>query len=84
VLLTGALFYHQKLTRPLMSQISPWYSIRQRDGNIFHDDDQCPRGRAIEEKYRMKGHRCRQRCGACARLRDPATLSIRLAQLTSL
>jgi hypothetical protein len=54
-----------------MAQVSPWYSIRQRDGNVYHDDNQCPVGRAIDEKYRMKGHRCRQRCPACARLREP-------------
>jgi hypothetical protein len=65
-----------------MAQIPPWHSIRQRDGNVYHDDDECPVGKAIEEKYRRMGHRCRQRCRACAKLRDPALHSTRLAKLT--
>jgi hypothetical protein len=67
-----------------MAQISPWYSIRQRDPNVYHDDDQCPLGRQIDQKYRMRGHRCRQRCRACAKLRDPALHSARLAELLPL
>jgi hypothetical protein len=67
-----------------MAQILPWHSIRQRDGNVFHDDDQCPVGKAIDQMYRRPGHRCRQRCRACAKLRDPAQRSTRLAKLTPL
>jgi hypothetical protein len=54
-----------------MAQVFPWHSLRQSDRNVFHDDDQCPVGRQIEEKYRRPGHRCRQRCRVCARLREP-------------
>jgi hypothetical protein len=67
-----------------MAQIPPWHSIRQRDGNVYHDDDQCPAGKDIEQKYRRMGHRCRKRCPACARLRDPALHSARLAKLMPL
>jgi len=67
-----------------MAQISPWHSIRQRDGNVYHDDDQCPVGKAIDQKYRSMGHRCRQRCRVCAKLRDTALDSTRLARLTPL
>ena len=67
-----------------MTQIAPWYSIRQRDGNVYHDDDQCPAAKDIPEKYRRRGHRCRQRCRACAALQDPAAQSQRLAELMPL
>ena len=67
-----------------MAQILPWHSIRQRDGKVFHDDDQCPVAKDIDQKYRRMGHRCRQRCRACAKLRDAAQQSTRLAQLTPL
>ena len=67
-----------------MAQISPWHSIRQRDGNVYHDDDECPVGKGIEEKYRRFGHRCRQRCRACAKLHEPGAHSTRLAKLTPL
>jgi hypothetical protein len=67
-----------------MARIPPWYSIRQQDGNVYHDDNQCPLGREIEEKYRRTGHRCRVRCRACAKLSAPALTSQRLAKLTPL
>jgi hypothetical protein len=67
-----------------MAQTAPWYSIRQRDGLVYHDDDHCPLGREIEEKYRRKGRRCRQQCRACAQLRDPARQAARLAELMPL
>ncbi|HWN19094.1 MAG TPA: hypothetical protein VNO19_09285 [Gemmatimonadales bacterium] len=69
---------------PLMAQISPWYSIRQRDGNVYHDDDQCPVGQQIDSKFRMRGHRCRSLCPACAKLRTAATSAERLAKLIPL
>jgi hypothetical protein len=67
-----------------MAHIPPWYSIRQRDGNVYHDDDQCPVGKEIDSKYRKMGHRCRMRCHSCARLGVPALTSKRLAMLTPL
>lgn len=67
-----------------MAQIAPWYSIRRQDKNVYHDDDHCPVARDISDKYRMRGHRCRQRCRACARLRGPAAESIRRAELMPL
>jgi hypothetical protein len=67
-----------------MAQIPPWYSIRQRDRNVFHDDDQCPVGKEIDPKYRKTGHRCRTRCPACTKLREPRLASERLARLTPL
>ncbi len=67
-----------------MAQISPWYSIRQRDPNVYHDDDQCPAGKEIDQKYRKTGHRCRTRCPSCARLRAALFTSERLARLTPL
>jgi hypothetical protein len=68
----------------LMAQISPWHSIRQRDRNVYHDDDQCPIGKAIDSKYRKLGHRCRMRCKACAKLGAPEATSRRLALLEPL
>ena len=67
-----------------MTQIPPWYSIRQRDGNVYHDNDLCPLGQAVEMKYRKRGHRCRMRCHTCAKLGAPAATATRLAQLLPL
>lgn len=61
--------------------ISPWYSIRQRDGNVYHDHAQCPVGANIEEKYRRAGRRCRARCRVCTRLHDPSHRSPRLESM---
>jgi hypothetical protein len=68
----------------LMTQILPWYSIRQRDPNIYHDNDLCPAGKAIPSKYRKRGHRCRMRCPVCAKLRAPEATARRLALLQPL
>ena len=67
-----------------MARTPPWHSIRQRDGNVYHDDDQCPVGSQIDVKYRKPGHRCRSRCRACAKLGALALDSTRLAKLTPL
>ena len=67
-----------------MAQIPAWYSIRQSDAAVYHDDDQCPLGSGIDVRFRKAGHRCRPRCRICtklgAALRDPK----RLAHLTPL
>jgi hypothetical protein len=93
VLLTGTFFVppvspHEKEASesevPLMTPIPPWHSIRQRDGNVYHDDDECPVAKEIDQKYRRAGHRCRRRCRECAKLRDPALQSSRLARLMPL
>jgi hypothetical protein len=44
----------------VMAQIQPWYSIRQRDLNVYHNDDRCPLGKEIDSKYRKMGRRCRR------------------------
>jgi hypothetical protein len=67
-----------------MAQIPPWHSIRQRDRNVYHDDDQCPVGREIDIKYRKAGHRCRSRCPVCTKLRAESQNVERLARLTPL
>ena len=67
-----------------MAQIPPWYSIRQRDGNVYHDNNQCPVGNAIDSKYRKAGHRCRLRCSTCAKLGAALEAPDRLARLTPL
>ena len=67
-----------------MAQIPPWYSIRQRDGNVFHDDDRCPLGKVVDSKYRKAGHRCRPRCPTCAKLGAELISSERMARLTPL
>jgi hypothetical protein len=67
-----------------MAQIPAWYSIRQKDRNVYHDNDQCPVGNAIEMKYRKPGHRCRNRCSVCAKLGAALLSSERLARLTPL
>lgn len=67
-----------------MAQTPPWHSIRQRDRNVFHDDDECPIGQEIDIKYRKMGHRCRTRCPTCTKLRAPLLTSERLARLTPL
>jgi hypothetical protein len=67
-----------------MTLTSPWHSIRQRDRNVYHDNDLCPTGQAIDPKYRKRGHRCRMRCAACARLGSPEATEARLAQLLPL
>ena len=67
-----------------MAQIPPWYSIRQQDRKVFHDEDQCPISREIDPKYRKRGHRCRSRCSSCARIGAALVSSERLARLTPL
>jgi hypothetical protein len=67
-----------------MAQIPPWYSIRRQDPNVYHDDDQCPLGNEIDDRYRKMGHRCRKRCPTCAKLRAALHSSERLARLTPL
>jgi len=67
---------------PTMARIPPWHSIRQRDGSVYHDDDECPVGGKIELKFRKLGHRCRAQCRACAKLRAPAVTAKRTAMLT--
>jgi hypothetical protein len=67
-----------------MARIPPWHSVRRRDGNVFHDDDRCPVAKQIPEKYRSKGHRCRQQCRECAKLKEPAVQSALLAELMRL
>jgi hypothetical protein len=67
-----------------MAKVHPWYSIRQRDSNVYHDNDQCPKGRLIEEKFRKSGRRCRQQCPECARLASEQASAERLALLTPL
>lgn len=66
-----------------MSQILPWYSSRRGDRNVYHDNDQCPEGKEIEEKYRKNGRRCRPRCPACAKLQMATEQTERLAKLSS-
>jgi len=67
-----------------MAKVPPWYSIRQRDGNVFHDDDQCPIGNSIDLVYRKAGHRCRTRCRQCAKIEAELRSPERMARLTPL
>jgi hypothetical protein len=67
-----------------MTLISPWHSMRQRDRNVYHDNDLCPAGQAIEPKYRKHGRRCRVRCSTCAKLAAPEAVAARLALLPPL
>ncbi|HEX6435334.1 MAG TPA: hypothetical protein VFZ87_13890 [Gemmatimonadales bacterium] len=67
-----------------MTQIQPWYSIRQRDGKVYHDNTDCPIGNAIDLKYRKAGHRCRVRCSTCAKLSAAVETPEHLARLTPL
>ena len=67
-----------------MTLISPWHSIRQSDRNVYHDNDLCPTGQAIESKYRKNGRRCRLRCSTCAKLAGPEAVAARLALLLPL
>jgi hypothetical protein len=62
----------------------PWHSIRLRDRNVYHDNELCPTGQAIDPKYRKQGHCCRMRCATCAKLGAPAAMAARLAQLLPL
>jgi hypothetical protein len=66
----------------VMARIPPWHSIRQRDGNVYHDDDECPIGNKVELKYRKAGHRCRMQCRTCAKLGAPDLAAKRQAMLT--
>jgi hypothetical protein len=64
-----------------MAQIPPWYSFRPRDRNVYHDDDRCPVGKAIDIKYRKQGRRCKTRCAVCAKLQTGSAEAERLARL---
>jgi hypothetical protein len=67
-----------------MAQIPAWYSIRQSDAAVYHDDDGCPVGQAIDVRFRKAGHRCRPRCRTCAKLSAALLDPKRLAELTPL
>jgi hypothetical protein len=58
-----------------MAKISPWYSIRQRDAAVYHDNDECPEANLIDPKYRKSGRRCRAQCPTCAKLAATVTIS---------
>lgn len=64
-----------------MAKISPWYSSRPRDRNVYHDNDRCPQGEKIDPKYRKAGRRCRLQCPACAKLNAQDETAKRLAPL---
>lgn len=67
-----------------MTKVSPWYSIRRSDRNVFHDDNDCPDGNGIALQYRKSGHRCRTRCPRCAKLERQLGASERTARLIPL
>jgi hypothetical protein len=67
-----------------MTLILPWHSSRTRDRNVYHDNDLCPAGNAIDSKYRKRGHRCRMRCPTCTKLGAPEVVAARLALLMPL
>ena len=64
-----------------MTLIPAWHSIRQSDRKVYHDNDLCPAGRAIDLKYRKRGHRCRMRCATCTRLASPEASAASLSDL---
>ncbi|HEY9015463.1 MAG TPA: hypothetical protein VIM84_10425 [Gemmatimonadales bacterium] len=59
--------------------IPPWHSMRQSDGNVYHDNSLCSRGQAVEQKYRKRGHRCRMRCSTCTKLASAEAAAAREA-----
>ena len=67
-----------------MSLLTAWYSIRQSDRNIYHDNDLCPVGNGIASKYRKRGRRCRMRCSTCTKLDAPDERARRYATLGTL
>lgn len=67
-----------------MAKVSPWYSIRQQDRNVYHDNTECPEGNEIDHKYRKAGHRCRVRCPRCAKWDGDVQTRERAARLIPL
>ena len=49
-------------------KISPWYSIKIQDRNVYHDNDKCTEGNNIEAKNRRSGTGGRPKCDHCTRL----------------
>lgn len=48
---------------------SPWYSSKETDRRVYHDNTECTEGNNIENKYRRPGTDGRPLCQHCARLR---------------
>lgn len=49
-------------------QTKPWYSSRESDRKVHHDNTSCTEGNNIEAKYRTDGTGNRPKCEHCKSL----------------
>ncbi len=46
-------------------KVHPYYSNTPEVPEVYHDDDQCPYGKAIKPENRMSGTDNRKKCSFC-------------------
>ena len=51
-----------------MARVSPIYSVKRTDRNVYHDNDECTERNNIEPENRRSGTDGRRRCEHCSRL----------------
>lgn len=51
-----------------MAKTDPWYSVKETDRQVYHDNTDCTEGNNIEEENRRDGTDGRPRCEHCAAL----------------
>jgi hypothetical protein len=51
-----------------MAKVDPYYSYREKDPKVHHDDNKCPEGKIIESYNRSAGTGDRPLCEQCHQL----------------
>lgn len=51
-----------------MAKVSPFYSAKETDRKVYHDNDKCTEGNNIEKQNVRQGTGGRPRCEHCSRL----------------
>ena len=53
-----------------MPKVNPWYSAKQTDRKVYHNNTKCTEGNNIEAVNRRDGTDNRPLCEHCKRLND--------------
>lgn len=51
-----------------MAKTSPWYSVKESDPKVYHDNTNCNTGNNIEKENIRQGTDGRKLCKECAEL----------------
>ena len=54
--------------RPPMARVSPFHSIKETDGDAYHECTNCVSGRNIKPENKRAGKGGKRQCARCARL----------------